>query len=303
MTAGGCVYANPKMISHWTLFELVNEPWKGCVEARAEPFDVTDDAPDPRNPDTMFVPYFWSDTSDYSSWNHLLNNNWIADNPLLANTDMAKPDQDESRTVSVLKYRPDNPKSIDNIPPETYGPNKACPDPITPLTNDYTRLSNAVQGMSHWEGSGTNIASGVMWGWRTLSPSAPFTEGAPYGDQEKILVLMTDGNNALIDHGSFLLVNDQHGYGHIRDGRYPAEKFAVAENYIDERTAHACENAKKAGITIFTINFGVPAARTKKLLSDCASDGDKAFYVNSGAELKDVFVKIAKVDGSLRLVR
>ena len=36
-----------------------------------------------------------------------------------------------------------------------------------------------------------------MWGWRVLSPTAPFTEGRAYtaNDNKKILVLMTDGEN------------------------------------------------------------------------------------------------------------
>ncbi len=43
----------------------------------------------------------------------------------------------------------------------------------------------------------TSIGEGAAWGWRTLSPGAPFTEGRPYGAEEnqKVLVLMTDGQN------------------------------------------------------------------------------------------------------------
>jgi hypothetical protein len=53
--------------------------------------------------------------------------------------------------------------------------------------------------MRHWSGGGTNQAEGLAWGWRVLSPSAPFTEGRPYNDPSdpvrKVIVLMTDGEN------------------------------------------------------------------------------------------------------------
>jgi hypothetical protein len=52
-------------VSHLALFDLVsNEDWKGCVEARPEPYDITDAAPNVANAETLFVPFFWLDTVD-----------------------------------------------------------------------------------------------------------------------------------------------------------------------------------------------------------------------------------------------
>ncbi len=56
------------------LFDKLGVPWAGCVEARAEPYDLEDTPPDASNPDTLFVPMFWPDEPDYYSiaWNNYL---------------------------------------------------------------------------------------------------------------------------------------------------------------------------------------------------------------------------------------
>jgi hypothetical protein len=62
-----CILANPDRISHLDLFDGIRTrsgaraQWKGCVEARPEPFDVTDDQPNLADPHTLFTPYFWPD--------------------------------------------------------------------------------------------------------------------------------------------------------------------------------------------------------------------------------------------------
>ena len=43
----------------------------------------------------------------------------------------------------------------------------------------------------------THVVLGATWGWRVLSPTAPYSEGAAYNDADtqKALILMTDGEN------------------------------------------------------------------------------------------------------------
>ena len=58
--------ANPGKIANLDLFDGIRTKtgtahWKGCVEARPEPFDVTDDAPYPMDPHTLFMPCIWPD--------------------------------------------------------------------------------------------------------------------------------------------------------------------------------------------------------------------------------------------------
>jgi hypothetical protein len=73
---------------------------------------------------------------------------------------------------------------------------------------------------------------------------------------------------------------------------------------MNAATLQACTNAKKAGITIYTVGFtasdGISAAG-QKLLADCASDSSKAFVAANGTALNDAFKKIADSMSVLRL--
>ena len=63
------------------------------------------------------------------------------------------------------------------------GPNYLCDSkPILPLTTDKASVVTMIQGLI--AKGGTNILEGLMWGWRVLSPEAPFTEGRAYNDAE-----------------------------------------------------------------------------------------------------------------------
>ena len=298
----GCYVTNPAEISHWQLFDQIGVDWKGCVEARPEPLDVTDTPPDPSNPDTLWVPYFWIDDTDpFASWVPRGNNNWIADGPFLNDTDMAT--NAWGRTHSVLKYASGAPMSIDQVPPNTSGPNKSCGDPILPLTNDYEALTDHVQAMTHWNNGGTQTAQGAAWGWRALSPTPPFTEGSPYGEATKVMVIMTDGENYLVRSDNEAVISDYSAYGHLRWGRYPAENTSAARDYIDQRMLATCANAKAMGIHIYTVTFGLSSSRTRAVWDACATSASMSYHVDTASELVGAFTAIAEAVGDLRLTR
>lgn len=87
------------------------------------------------------------------------------------------------------------------------GPNESCSTPaITPLTTNKTTLKTQIEAMDP-EGL-TNLATGFMWGWRTISPvfnPFPITSPPVIGQQnpkaynfgppsnKKVIILMTDG--------------------------------------------------------------------------------------------------------------
>ena len=79
----------------------------------------------------------------------------------------------------TCKYNNATPYSVP-APGGVYtGPNYFCDTPaITPLTNSRATLNAAISAMQ--PGGNTNILEGLTWGWRTLSPGAPFTEGKSY---------------------------------------------------------------------------------------------------------------------------
>ena len=91
----------------------------------------------------------------------------------------------------------------------SIGPNSNCTTPaITPLTTNSTTLINAIAAM---QPTGlTNLGTGFMWGWRTISPTVnpfPIASAATIGQQNpkaynygppsntKVIILMTDGYN------------------------------------------------------------------------------------------------------------
>ncbi|GGE54666.1 hypothetical protein GCM10007276_34620 [Agaricicola taiwanensis] len=133
-----CYWMNPEKINNTRLFELLpGTSWKGCVEARPDPYDVDDTPPIAGRPNTLWVPYFWPDGIDAGVlWYNESSNNYLSDEPFHPDTNMA--DHGWGRFYSITKYRPDN-KSVHIVEtgPSVKGPNRACPEPLLPLT---TRL-------------------------------------------------------------------------------------------------------------------------------------------------------------------
>ena len=87
-------------------------------------------------------------------------------------------------------------------------PNRYCPVELLPLTSDKSDIEDKIDEM--YSDGNTHINVGLVWGWRVLSPTAPFTEGHAYDDEDynKAIVLMTDGENVMSStrlHGLRLL--------------------------------------------------------------------------------------------------
>lgn len=59
-----CKYANHKFLFSALTQANSTVKWEGCVEMRAEPYDILDTVPSTSTPDTLFVPYFWPDEPD-----------------------------------------------------------------------------------------------------------------------------------------------------------------------------------------------------------------------------------------------
>jgi Flp pilus assembly protein TadG len=349
-------------VNYFTMFDLIsNDEWKGCVEARPEPYDITDAAPVIGTPATLFVPFFWLDTggdanqgnTNTSSLPNYRNNNqsYLSDTPgNLASASNATittygtsppttrvvavtmttsngssataQEQREARFFNLFKYRNTN-ASLDASAPDTRGPNRGCPTPIVPLTTSNTTIQSNISAMQHWMGGGTNQAEGLAWGWRVLSPTAPFTEGAAYGPGvRKVIVLMSDGENtnvgtdAVMD-GDFSAYNylgfwRTHSSGNLLTqllfgllhGVLPSQyrrDITDSNDYVDyvnDRQAELCENIKDAGIGIYVVRFRNGDA---DVMEDCASDESHYFEANSAAELSEAFDAIGTGIGSLRL--
>jgi hypothetical protein len=207
--------------------------------------------------------------------------------------------------ANILKY-PGATANIDEVAPDTLGPNKACPDPLLPLTSNRGEVTAKIDSLVHWNGSGTNIAEGLAWGWRVLSPTAPFTEGAAYGEVNKVIVLMTDGQNNIDAHPMAPVLSDYSAYGFLEqwgESRLTDKTYAGFKAHADARLVQVCQNAKAEGITIYTVAFGITDNETLDILRDCATAPPYAYTATTANDLVSVFQKVAARLTSLRLSR
>lgn len=302
-SVSNCFLGSNIEVSHWDLFdEIPNASWKGCVEARPAPYDVDDTPPTTSNPDTLFVPYFWPDEPDVSSTAGLVfPNNYLDDNEAALPTGFNYVWTDGNaydwgRAYSLLKYNGTN-ATMTTTGPLTTGPNAACPDELLPLTNSKSDVLSAIGQLSHWEGSGTVASEGVAWGWRVLSPGEPFAEGAAYGDAKKVIVLMTDGMNMVAEQASYATYSDYTAYGNVARAREDSlQTYEGFTDHLNDRLLAACENAKAAGVEIYTVTFGSIDSATEALYEQCATAPPMH---HSAADANDLVVAFQKIGLSL----
>jgi Flp pilus assembly protein TadG len=306
--------------NRFTLLNNLGLNWGGCVESRPDPYDTLDTAPTSGTEATMFVPFFAPDEPDAntvvggSSWwgpyYYSSQNNWLKDAGATNSSDWF------TRQSVVAKYGSNNASSVANSAKTgtSYGPNAGCSvASLLRLTNLATSTGvNTVNAkLDQMVASGnTNIAMGLMWGWHTLSPNAPFADGAAYATPktQKIIVLLTDGDNTN-DVYSNPNASIYTGYGYIWQGRLrdsdnvPLTTSSSGDDRqaaIDSRESKTCTNAKNAGVIIYTIGVGV-STNARAGLQACASSSDKYYDVTASAQLTAVFNTIAGSIQNLRI--
>jgi Flp pilus assembly protein TadG len=350
---------NPWTVSHYELYKRIKKTdgafasWKGCVEARptademrymrdtvgwavsnVDDYDVKELPPTAANPYTLFVPYFWPDEPDYdhttgkytapgvySSAVGGYHNNYMTDTGPPAGWGWKLPlTNPEVFGHSIFKYDGTTPAVIKETWPNTSGPNASCPDPVQRLTNNQTTLLNKIANLGYWYNGGTVISEGLMWAWRTLSPNAPYSDGAAYNTagNTKVIVLMTDGVNGLADNGGSNdsdNKSDYSAYGYMGSTRmWSADRRRTYDDvsaFLDTRTREACWNAKQQGIRIYTVLFNhgtmtsTQVANSVSLLQQCASENAFFYQASDLKSLNDAFSSIAGGIGSgaVRLVK
>lgn len=287
-------------LTRFQLYDRIkNVSWPGCVEARKYPYDVTDASAWSADPDSLFVPYFHPDEpGNAGKPANTYQNSYLHDG-------VANNASDETKQKSTAKYANGVTATQSGSASYGLGPAYGCTaKPILPLTDQKQAVLDAADGM---EANGyTNIAEGLMWGWRVISPDAPFTEGEPYGKKghQKIIILLTDGQNQLNGANNFNK-SMYSAYGYIGSGRLgtTSSSTSTIQKKMDERTAEACSNVKAKGVKVFTITFQVGDATTEKLMRDCATDKSMYFDSPDTATLSSVFKTIASKITQLRLSR
>jgi len=285
-------------VNRFNLFDQMGVAWAGCVESRPYPYDVDDTAPILAVPESLFVPYFAPDEPDPSLWDYT--NNYIPDD---------KAGGWFERQQSTTKYTQAPTTTADIGSGYSFGPNYSCAlQPVVRLTTDYEAVKAGIAAMRPTGDTYTNV--GLMWGWHTLSPYAPFADGVPYsqtvagtepGEVQKIVVLMTDGENASWDNGS-PNASLYSGGGYITQGRFGITGGTEEDRRaaLDARMSEVCTNMKAKGVVIYAIRVEVELG-AGDVLRNCATAPDKFFNVSAAGDLSDVFNKIADSLLNLRI--
>jgi Flp pilus assembly protein TadG len=199
-----------------------------------------------------------------------------------------------SRYYNVKKYE-DTVIGVENVPAsdatrsytQNNGPWKGCTaSKVVPMTYDRSKVEYGITKMK--SAGSTNIAEGLAWGMRVISPGAPFTqvEGvgsisgstiAPYNGPrwQKFLVLMSDGDNDPGAGSGF--VDTSAAYNALGSvltplagglNRYNTNNAAIIKAGMDSNTLAMCTKLKNLGVTIYSIAY---ATTDKPLLRDCAT--------------------------------
>ena len=160
--------------------------------------------------------------------------------------------------------------------------NVGCGTEVTPLSQDLQSLKGEIDALT--TNGNTYMPSGLMWGWRMLDESQPFTKPAAIKAREKkgvlnALIFMTDGENTLSQGGS-----EPHLHG------------GSDEEAANVQTLALCEAIRAEGVQIFTIGYRMGAKRkdSKDLLRACAGSKANFYNAENTHKLKKAFNDIAE---------
>ncbi|MEP9397301.1 pilus assembly protein [Mesorhizobium sp. KR2-14] len=307
------ITSNNVRVGHAKLFDDLGVKWKGCVEARAVKFKsnntidlsaspgLDDTAPDQLRPETLFVPYFAPDEhgDPYKARNEDLsnyNNSYLKD--LASGTGKTDAEKHRSIQMNLSKYTLTNKSTaiINEVAPLTSGPNYACPTPIMPLTSDLDKLKAEVSKMTYWNGSGTNVSEGLVWGYRVLSPGEPYAQGDDFNSDgtSKAVVVFTDGENNVFGQKTALINKSDYGsYNYLDQGRMGSTDRNQALKNVNTMTQTVCTTLKAKGVRVFTVVLGADTAANRELYSNCASAPTDYYPTKDQAQLKAAFRNIA----------
>ncbi|MEM9740422.1 MAG: hypothetical protein AAF829_11185, partial [Pseudomonadota bacterium] len=204
------------------------------------------------------------------------------------------------------------------------GPNLNCPTAMLGLSSDPSQLYGKLDHMYPVPG-GTKVDVGLMWGLRALSDRSQWATfwGLPSGqeaaafddfDTRKVMVLLTDGANAMPWHyeGYYgcLESGSTEDRRNVCDCRQDSQiamtsggepDISLARQSLDALTLDACEAIREDyDVELYVIAVDVTDTSALSTLQSCAADPTR-FYDVSSADLDDIFEELAA--SSLRLTR
>lgn len=172
---------------------------------------------------------------------------------------------------------------------------------INPVTRLTSKRADILSGINQMKSEGwTYIPSGLSWGWRALSPEAPFADGVSYDNDgvQKVIVLMTDGANTR----SIQQISGDSVANHA--GAAINDHGGTDVAGANQMTSELCTNIKAKGIMLYTISFDVAGDEgIQSLLRSCAGNGGQYYNADNSTELADAFRHIGLALLNLRLSR
>jgi Flp pilus assembly protein TadG len=148
-----------------------------------------------------------------------------------------------------------------------------CPTAMMPLSHDWTTLNSKIDAMT--PAGNTNVTIGLAWGFQLLSPVGPFNAPAPADDLDKVIVILTDGQNT-------------------------QNRWTTSTSSIDTRTEKVCDNIQAANIKVYTVRV---INGNGTLLKECATKPSMYYDVDQASELGGVFSSIAQNLANLRIAK
>jgi uncharacterized protein YegL len=148
-----------------------------------------------------------------------------------------------------------------------------CPTAMMPLSYTWSALHSKIDAMTPT--GNTNVTIGMQLAWQSLSDNMPFQAPSPAPDLDKVIILLTDGQNT-------------------------QNRWSSSTSTIDARTQKVCDNAKAANIRIYAVRV-IDGNAT--LLKNCATNPDMYFDVDNASELNGVFSSIAQNLANLRIAK
>jgi Flp pilus assembly protein TadG len=184
---------------------------------------------------------------------------------------------DRDQNYDTLNTAPTPSNTATLFPAEQWS---ACPVPLKALSYDWTALKNLIDTMT--PNGNTNQGIGMAWAWQSLAQTAPLNAPAKEANYtyKDAIILLSDGLNT-------------------------QNRYSSSASQIDARQRILCDNAKAAGVTIYTIqvNTSSPADPTSTVLQYCASGTGNFYVVRSATQTLSVFNSIGNSLSKLRVAR
>jgi Flp pilus assembly protein TadG len=225
-----------------------------------------------------------------NTWTHNNHNTWNG-----CVMDRGDPSAPNSGNYDTNVTAPTTTVTATLYPAEQYS---ACPQAVMGLSYNWSAMTTEVNNMV--ANGNTNQAVGLQLGWMSLVGGGPFTMPAedPSYVYSHVLILLSDGLNTQ---------DRWYGTDMCDSTGQPSPSGTIM--CIDYRQRMTCDNAKNAGITIYTVQVNTDGEATSSVLQYCAGtkagvgDPNKFFLLTSSSQIVSTFQQIGTQISKLRIAK